>query len=162
MRSPKTLVENATSGMVHSATRVSRGWIRAMKNSAPSDTNTVWAPYMIAGPHSMRTAPRSLVARHQVAGIGALIEVERQPLEVGEVVVAQVVLDVAAELDQGHSLAVAEDALDGGHRHQQPGVGRERAGRELALQRVDRPPHQQGRQETDRGRAQDAGDSDHH
>ena len=34
-----------------------------MKISEPMAVKTVLVPYMIAGPHSMRTAERSLVAR---------------------------------------------------------------------------------------------------
>ncbi len=63
MRWPKNWVTSATNGMVTRASRVRRALMRSMKKSAPVAVMTVLAVYMMAGPHSMRTACRSLVAR---------------------------------------------------------------------------------------------------
>ena len=63
MRLPKIRVTTAMSGSTHSATSVIPPWMWAMNARAPMPVNTVLVPYMIAGPQSMRTACRSLVAR---------------------------------------------------------------------------------------------------
>ena len=55
--------ETTTSGIVARATSISRQWMCAMKASEPAASKTVFEAYMIAGPQSMRTACRSLVAR---------------------------------------------------------------------------------------------------
>ena len=52
-----------TIGRGKKAYRVSLGLIESMKASAPAVNTIVFAEYMIAGPSSMRTAFRSLVAR---------------------------------------------------------------------------------------------------
>ena len=52
-----------TAGSGRKVKSVSQGLIEIMKARAPSGVDQVLAEYMIAGPSSMRTAFRSLVAR---------------------------------------------------------------------------------------------------
>jgi hypothetical protein len=63
MRRPNRLVAHATTGMVASASAVSGALMPIIRVSAAAAVNTVRLEYMIAGPQSIRTAPRSLVAR---------------------------------------------------------------------------------------------------
>src|SRR5260370_24076875 len=102
MRWPTIIVVSTTSGMASSVTPASPAWMRSMKRIAPVPPNRVLAAYMIAGPQTMRTACRSLVARHEVAGGMLLEEGRRLALEAGEVVVAEIELDVAAHPHQDH------------------------------------------------------------
>ena len=89
-----------------------RGLMRAMSTMVPTKVATVLAVYMIPGPSTMRTADRSLVARLMRSPMRCALVVARgEPGEVGEEVVAQLELDLAADADEHHAHEVAEDAL---------------------------------------------------
>ena len=57
------VVARTTSGIGARAISISGRLIRVMKKSAPAAVQRVLAMYMMAGPQSIRTAWRSLVAR---------------------------------------------------------------------------------------------------
>ena len=63
MRWPKKFVAPATKGAVERASSISGTLMRVMKMSAPAAVIKVLVLYMMAGPQSIRTAWRSLVAR---------------------------------------------------------------------------------------------------
>ena len=70
MRSPKTRVAPATTGSAITATSVSGRSIHSMPASATAALATVLVPYMIAGPQTMRTAPRSEAERASRSPVG--------------------------------------------------------------------------------------------
>src|SRR5439155_375125 len=63
--------------------------------------------------------------RHQVARVPLLIEGERQPLQVREEVVAEVVLDVAADVEDDEAREGPHQALEDGDRDDQPEIREE-------------------------------------
>jgi len=56
-------------GSGRNAKRVSLGLMASMNASAPAVNTSVLAEYMMAGPSSMRTAFRSLVARAMISPV---------------------------------------------------------------------------------------------
>ena len=87
-----------------------------MSATANTKVAAVLAVYMMPGPSTMRTAERSLVARLMRSPTRcAVVVAGGEAGEVGEDVVAQLELDLAAERDEHHAHEVAEHAL-----HQPP------------------------------------------
>ena len=120
MALPKYLTDSDTNGSGIRDSSVSRASIEIISASAAANPRIVFAEYMTAGPIIMRTAFRSLVARDIRSPVRCAWKyADRKPLQVGEEVVADVVLDVAGGADQDAAHEKAEDPADQAYREQQ-------------------------------------------
>src|SRR5262249_10252378 len=78
--------------------------------------------------------------------------------EVGEEVVAQVVLDVAPDVEDDEARERADDRLDAGDRHDQPEVAEEPPGRRAGRDRIDGVSEQPRKRHGEAGRAEETGE----